>query len=116
MNSANLLKVEAFAKRCLGNDEKKEEKDSDIDAKDKVERLEKTNQGITAIKSIMYPSHGLYEEVEDMITKMVGIKAKKMLESEKEIDLSKVNASCERLKYRQTWKELIHHEIYRGSS
>ena len=64
----------------------------------------------------MYPSHGLYEEVEDMITKMVGIKAKKMLESEKEIDLSKVNASCERLKYIQTWKELIHHEIYRGSS
>ena len=30
---------------------------------------------------------------------------------EKEIDLSKVSASCERLKYRQTWKELIHHEI-----
>ena len=82
MNSANLLKVEAFAKRFLGNDEKKEEKDSDIDAKDKVDRLEKTNQGITAIKSIMYHSLGLYEEVEDMIAKMVGIKTTtKMLES-----------------------------------
>ena len=59
----------------------------------------------------MYHSLGLYEEVENMITKMVGVEATQMLESEKEIDLSKVSESCKGLKYRQTWKELIHHEI-----
>ena len=50
----------------------------------------------------MYHSLGLYEEVENMITKMVGVEATQMLESEKEIDLSKVSESCKGLKYRQT--------------
>ena len=51
----NLLKIEAFAKRFLGNDEKKEDKDLDAEAKDKIERLEKTNQGFLSHKEHYVP-------------------------------------------------------------
>ena len=106
------MKVEVLAKRFLGNHDEEEEEDSTkMAVKDKVERIEKTNQGITDIKRIMCHSLRLYEGVEDMITKMVGAKAKQMLESKEKIDLSKDSESWKELKHRQSWEELVHHEI-----
>ena len=78
--------MEAFAKRFLGNGEETEENDSNMAAKDKVERLEKTNQGITAINSIMYHSLGLYEEAENMTNVRKWEKIWQMLEGEKKYD------------------------------
>ena len=106
----NLLKIEAFAKRLSADDEMNKESNLDANAKDKMEILEKTNQGISAIKKIMFYSLALYEEVEGVITKLVGPREKIMSESEREEDLSKCSGSI-RLEYQQRWKELVHYEI-----
>ena len=109
----NLLKVEVYAIRFLGDDDEEETNDATkLDMKDNsVEQIETTSQGIAAIKMIMCNSLRLYEDVEDMIIRMVRTKAKQILEDMEGIYSSKDSDSWKELIHRQTWDALVHHEI-----